>query len=177
MASARAKRYAKAVFELAQEEDQIEVWQRRLDALRAVLTDPEAAEVLASPAIPPARRAEALESLATDEIGREGLNLGRMLVAVRRPDLIEGIVEEYGALADVAAGRVRATAITAVALEADDEMRIARDLSSRLGKDVRLEVKVDPAIIGGLVLHVGDRLIDASVATRLQQLRRRLATA
>ena len=177
MASARARRYAKAVFELAQEEGQVEAWHGRLEALRAVLTDPVAVPVLASPAVPPVRRVEAMESLATKEMGEEGLNLARMLVAARRPDLIVGIIEEYTALADEAAGRVRATAITAIELEPADEKRIAADLSRRLGKEVRLEVRVDPAIIGGLVLHVGDRLIDASVATRLQQLRRRLATA
>ena len=50
-----------------------------------------------------------------------------------------------------------------------------RELSKRLGKDVRMEVVVDPRIIGGLKVQYGDRVVDASVATRLQQLRRRLA--
>jgi F-type H+-transporting ATPase subunit delta len=177
VASARARRYARAVFEVAEEEGQVDQWTGRLEALRGVLTNPQAAAVLASPAIPPARRVEAMEALATRAMGAEGLNLGRMLVAVRRPDLIEGIVEEYRALADEAAGRVRATVTTAVGLSPADEKRIAGDLSSRLGKQVTLEVEVDPAIIGGLVLHVGDRKIDASIATKLQQLRRRLATA
>jgi len=52
--------------------------------------------------------------------------------------------------------------------------RLARDLSSQLGKDVRLESRVDPEILGGLVLQVGDRLTDASVAARLDQLRRQV---
>jgi F-type H+-transporting ATPase subunit delta len=177
VASARARRYARAVFEIAQEDKQVDAWTGRLEALRAVLTNPDAIAVLASPAVPPARRVEAMEALATRQMGDEGLNLGRMLVAARRPDLIEGIVEEYGALADESAGRVRATVTTAVALSTADEKRITTDLSARLGKEVRLEVQVDPAIIGGLVLRVGDRKIDASIATKLQQLRRRLATA
>lgn len=177
MASARARRYAKAVFEVAEEEGAIAPWQKRLDAVREVLTNTDAAAVLASPAIAPSRRLEALESLATDEMGKEGLNLARMLVAARRPDLIDGIVEEFERLVDEAEGRVRATAVTAVELERADQDRLAKNLSSSLGKEVRLDVRVDPAIIGGLVLHVGDRLIDASIATRLQQLRRRLATA
>ena len=177
MASARARRYAKAVFELAQEKGEVEAWLPRLDAVRAVLTDPTAAEVFASPALPSARRVEIVEAVATPEMGKEGVNLAKLLVAARRPELIEGVIEEYRALADEAAGRVRATATTAVELDSADYERIAGDLSKRLGKEVRLEVRVDPAIIGGMVLQVGDRLIDASVATRLQQLRRRLATA
>lgn len=177
MASARAKRYAKAVFELAQEDGAIDAWQKRLDAIQAVLTDPTAVTVLSSPALGAERRAEIVEEIADPKWGKEGLNLARMLVAVRRPDLITGIVEEYGRLADEAAGRVRATAVTAVELGKADEDRLAKSLSERMGKEVRLDVKVDPAIVGGLVLHVGDRLIDASVASRLQQLRRRLAMA
>lgn len=177
MASARAKRYARAVFELAEEEQAVDQWQKRLDAIREVLTNPTAAGVLSSPALDSGRRAEMVESLAGPEWGKEGLNLARMLVAARRPDLIDGIVEEFQVMADAAAGRLRAIAITAVELTPADRERIAKNLSERMGKEVRLEVTVDPAILGGLVLHVGDRLIDASVATRLQQLRRALATA
>lgn len=179
MASARARRYAKAIFELAQEGDgsETEAWPARLAAVKAVLTDGMALQVFSSPAVPSARRVELVSELRTPEMGEGGLNLARLLVAAGRPELIDGIIEEYGALADAAAGRVRATATTAVELDAGERERIARGLSERLGKEVRLEVRVDPAIVGGMVLQVGDRLIDASVATRLQQLRRRLATA
>jgi F-type H+-transporting ATPase subunit delta len=66
---------------------------------------------------------------------------------------------------------------TAVELEPEDRDRVSSELSKRLGKDVTIEVLVDPRILGGLKLQYGDRLIDASVATRLQQLRRQLADA
>ncbi len=176
MANARARRYAKAVFELAREQGQVEAWAERLGEVRGLLTNPDASGVLFNPAIPSVKRVELVGELAGG-FGTEASNLARMVVATGRPELIDGIVEEYGGLADAEAGRVRATATTAVALEPGDSERLARELSERLGKEVRLEVKVDPAIIGGMVLQVGDRLVDASVATRLQQLRRRLATA
>ncbi|MFZ0216144.1 MAG: F0F1 ATP synthase subunit delta, partial [Candidatus Dormiibacterota bacterium] len=64
-----------------------------------------------------------------------------------------------------------------VPFEAQDRERLVADLSRRFDREVRLQVRVDPEILGGLVLQVGDRLIDASVRTRLQQLRRELATA
>jgi F-type H+-transporting ATPase subunit delta len=78
-------------------------------------------------------------------------------------------------MADEAAGRVRATLTTAIELEPRDRERVAQELSKRLDKDVRLQVVVDPRILGGLRLQYGDRIVDASVAARLQQLRRRLA--
>jgi F-type H+-transporting ATPase subunit delta len=70
---------------------------------------------------------------------------------------------------------VRATVTTAIELERDDRDRVEKELSKRLGKEVRLTVVVDPTIIGGLRLQYGDHVADATVATRLQQLRRRLA--
>ncbi|HYW28059.1 MAG TPA: F0F1 ATP synthase subunit delta, partial [Terriglobales bacterium] len=68
----------------------------------------------------------------------------------------------------------RATATTAVPLTRSDADRLEANLSRRLGREVRLHNQVDRAIIGGLVLRMGDRVIDASVATRLQQLRHHL---
>ncbi len=175
MARARARRYAKAVFELAQEEGDVAGWANRLEEIRSVLTDPSARQALFNPVIPTARRVEVMGDLVTGAMGREGGNLARMLVAAGDPELIEGVVEEFTRLADEAAGRVRATATTAVDLTPEDRDRITAELSRRLGREVRLDVRVDPSIIGGMVLQFGDRLIDASVATRLQQLRRRLA--
>lgn len=176
MVSARARRYARAVFELAQQGDALEAWAERIAGVREVLTDEQAREVLFNPAIPSARRVELAGELA-GSFGPEAANLAKLVVSTGRPDLIDGIAEEYSLLVDESEGRVRATATTAVELEKNDVDRLSKDLSQRLGKDVRLDVRVDPAIIGGMVLQVGDHVIDASVATRLQQLRRRLATA
>ena len=175
MARAAAKRYARAVFELATEQGRVEEWARRLAAVRDVLAQPDAERVLANPSVPTARRQEAVAALLGDSAGPEGVNLGRLLVGASRLDELDGIVEEYERLADEAAGRVRAIATTAVPLAAADADKLETSLSRRLDREVRLDTRVEPAIIGGLVLRIGDRVIDASVATRLQQLRRRLA--
>ena len=84
------------------------------------------------------------------------------------------IADEYSALVDQAAGRVRAAATAAVELTEREKESLARNLADRLAREVMLETRVDPAILGGLVVRIGDRVIDASVATRLQRLRRRL---
>ena len=62
-------------------------------------------------------------------------------------------------------------------LDLAERDKVAKQLSERLGKEVRMTVVVDKKILGGLTLQYGDHLIDASVATKLQQLRRRLADA
>jgi F-type H+-transporting ATPase subunit delta len=173
VATAAAKRYARAVFELAQQDGDLESWVRRLAAIRELFEDPLVAAVLANPTIATERR-EALIT-GTDVLDPEGTNLARLLIESGRVEEAAAIYEEFERLADEAAGRVRATATTAVELERDDRDRVARELSRRLGREVRLSAVVDPRILGGLKLQYGDRVIDASVATRLQQLRRRLA--
>lgn len=175
MAGAAAKRYARAVFELASEQDQVEEWAQRLVQVRDLLAAPEALRVLANPSIPMQRRLDAVTALLGSSAGPEGVNLGRLLVGAGRLGDLDGIIEEYGLLADAAAGRVRAVATTAVPLASADADKLEASLSRRLDRQVRLDTRVEPAILGGLVLRIGDRVIDASVAARLQQLRRRLA--
>ena len=175
MATAAASRYAKAVFELATDEGRVEEWRRQLTEIRDVMVDTEVAAVLVNPTIPATRRMELLAS--AQFLDPEATNLARMLVEAGRVDQASGILDEYEQLADEAAGRVRATVTTAVELDTNDRERIESQLSKRLGKEVRLTAAVDRRILGGLKLQYGDHLIDVSLATRLQQLRRRLADA
>lgn len=177
MAGAGAKRYARAVFELAREEGQVDRWARTLATLQEVLSEPRAHAVLANPSIASERREEAATALLADRVEPEGVNLAKLLVAAGRVDDLGAIIEEYGRLADEDAGRVRARAITAVPLSPADADALAASLKRRLGRDVRVEPSVDPAVIGGMVLRIGDRVIDASVATRLRLLRTQLAGA
>jgi F-type H+-transporting ATPase subunit delta len=174
VATAAARRYARAIFELADDEGNLEAWGERLAQVREVLTDPEVARVLTNPTIATEQRM----ALVTDLFdGSEATNLAKLLIESDRVRDVDAIAEEFQRLADEAAGRVRATVTTAVELSSEDRDRVAGELSRRLGKEIHLDVLVDPGILGGLKLQYGDRLVDASVATRLQQLRRRLAAS
>ena len=174
MATAAAKRYARAVFELAESEGQVEQWARRLAQVRDVLSDPEVARALTNPTIATEQRMAIVSDLFD---GSEATNLAKLLIESDRVRDVGAVADEFQRLADEAAGRVRATVTTAVELSSKDRDRVAEELSKRLGREIHLDVLVDPAILGGLKLQYGDRLVDASVATRLQQLRRRLAAS
>lgn len=176
MATAAARRYARAIFELASEQGQVEEWSDRLTVVRDLLSAPSVAAVLTNPTIPVGRRMELISS-APHDLDPEATNLARLLIESRRVAQIGDVLEEFEALADVAAGRVRATVTTAVDLDPEERGHLVDKLSQRLGKEVRLSAAVDKRILGGLKLQYGDHLIDASLATRLQQLRRRLADA
>ena len=174
MATAAAKRYARAVFELADGEREVDSWSRWLGQLRTLLSDEKVRAVLTNPTIPIERRMDLIGAASLDQ---EVTNLGKLLVESNRVEDIDGIADEFERLADDAAGRVRATVTTAIPLPPRERDRVAAELSKRLGKDVSMRAEVDPRILGGLKVQYGDRLIDASVATRLQQLRRRLTEA
>jgi F-type H+-transporting ATPase subunit delta len=174
VATAAARRYARAIFELAHDEGNVEAWGRRLAQVREVLSDPEVARALTNPTIATEQRMALVSDLFD---GGEATNLAKLLIESDRVRDVEAIDEEFQRLADEAAGRVRATVTTAVELSSQDRDRVAEELSRRLGKEIHLDVLVDPGILGGLKLQYGDRLVDASVATRLQQLRRRLAAS
>ena len=176
MATAAARRYARAVFELAQADGQVEEWARRMESVRDLLSDPGVAAVLTNPTIATEQRM-ALVSSAPHELDPEATNLARLLIESNRVHDVVAVDAEFQRLADEAAGRVRATVTTAVELAPAERDRVAAELSKRLGKEIQLEVVVDASIVGGMKLQYGDRLVDASVATRLQQLRRRLAAS
>jgi F-type H+-transporting ATPase subunit delta len=145
MAGAAAKRYARAIFELASEEGQVEEWGTRLATVGQVFSRQDVRVVLSNPTIPRQQRQEAVSRILDDSAGPEGANLAKLLVGANRLDDVERIEQEYQLLVD------------------------------EMGREIRLTADVDPAIIGGLVLRVGDHVIDASLATRLRQLRRKLA--
>ncbi|MFI5282793.1 MAG: ATP synthase F1 subunit delta [Candidatus Dormibacterales bacterium] len=176
MATAAARRYARAVFELARQNGQVAEWERRVLEVRGLLGNPEMAAVLTNPTIAVDDRM-ALVSGAPHHLDPEATNLARLLIESNRVAEVDAIVEELERLTDEAAGRVRATVTAAVELSDADRARVSDELSKRLGKEVRLVSVVDRGILGGIKLQYGDRLIDASVATKLQQLRRRLADA
>jgi F-type H+-transporting ATPase subunit delta len=102
------------------------------------------------------------------------LNLAKLLVQKGRSLDAGAVASAFTRMADENEGIAHAQVTTAVELSSDQLNAIASRLSSSLGKDVRATSVVDPGIIGGVVVKVGDRLVDGSVKSRLKRLRREL---
>ena len=175
MATAAARRYARAAFELASEGKRIDEWRHGLAVIRDLLSDPKIAAVLENPTIPSSERMHLISEAGVLEA--EASNLVGLLIESGRVGEAGGIADEFDRLADEAAGKIHALVTSAVELSADERREMAERLSRRLGAEVSLQSVVDRRLIGGVKIQYGDHLIDASVATRLQQLRRRLADA
>jgi F-type H+-transporting ATPase subunit delta len=173
-ASILARRYAEAYFALARDAGDVAGWRAQLAALAGVLADPKVSEALANPKTSLTERVRMGLQLL-DGVSTPARNLARLLIERRRVGLAGEILAHYDDLADRASGVVRAEVTTAVPTDAALEEQIRTALSAKLGSDVQTVVRSDPAILGGLVIRVGDRVIDDSLRTHLQQLQAALA--
>jgi F-type H+-transporting ATPase subunit delta len=172
-----ARNYAETLFALATKAEDTRGWGKTImDVASAMEQDARLRLFLESPRIGAAQKSAVLSSAFQDRMPRLMVRYLQTLVTHRRQMLIPEIAREYLDLVDEAEGRMHAR--VTVAREADDAERaqIAKQLSRMFGKDVVPHLTVDPAIMGGLVVHVGDTVLDGSVRKRLATLRRRMLT-
>ena len=172
-----ARNYAETLLVLATRAEDLRGWGKMLtDVASAVRENPALRLFLESPRVSAAKKSEVIGKAFTDRMPRLMLRFIQTLVLNRRQMLIPAIAEEYLNLVDEAEGRIHAR--VTVARETDDAGRaeIATHLSRMFGKQVVPHVSVDPSIMGGVVVHVGDTVLDGSVRKRLASLRRRMLT-
>jgi len=174
MSSALARRYAEAVFAVASQETDYDGWRREMALLTELFGDAILAAAFSNPGVSPSRRMDLAQRLAP-ELRPETFNLMRILIEHQRTRDMPAIREEFDRLVDEAEGIVHVRLITAIALSTKDETAYRRALGDKLGRDIRLHLQVDPTLIGGATIQVGDHLVDGSIRTRLAQLRRVLA--
>ena len=131
---------------------------------------------LESPRVPASKKNEVLSSAFQDRMPRMLVRYLQSLVLHRRQMLIPIIAREYMDLVDEKEGRLHARVTVAREADAETEGMITQQLSRMFDKTVVAHITVDPAILGGVVIHVGDTVLDGSVRKRLASLRRRMLT-
>lgn len=165
-----AKRYAQAVFELGLKRDRLDQWATELELVEGVLQDDDFKAFLKHAKVPAGDKVKAVDSVLaqTEPAIRSVVNL---LVARGLVDVIGDLRAAYVALLDQHLGRQRVQVTTAVPLEPDELERISGFLSSLVRKELVVSADVDESIVGGMVIQIGDRLLDGSTASRLRALR------
>jgi F-type H+-transporting ATPase subunit delta len=171
-----AKRHAQAVFQLALERGELEKWLEDLKTIATTLSEPQLMAILESPKVHLDEKMD-LISRCLPGVGQLALNLVYLLVARRRLRLIDQIVSEYQRLADAYQGLEHAEVTTAIPLDEEDKKRLSERLAELTGTRIMLTTKVDPDVIGGFVVRIGDRLIDGSTKNKLDSLRKSLVEA
>lgn len=171
-----AGRYADAVFEIARAEGRFDEWEQELELLVGVLGSPEIASWLANPSVSAADK-DALIQTGLASAGEGARNLARLLVTRGRANLAPAILDAYRLQLDDERGIAHARVTTAVPLSEQEMSQVNSRLTDLTGRQVKMETAIDPSIIGGVVVRIGDKLIDGSTRARLQDLKRRLAGA
>jgi len=176
MKGGAAHRYAKALFGLAQDEHRHREVRAELENLGSLFEGSrELRDALLTPLHPADERKAALRAIG-DGASASPLvqNFISYLIDQRRLIDFGAIVEAYGELADGAEGLVTAQVVSASPLDDRRQDRLRRALTERTGQEVRLEIEVDPTLIGGAIAKVGDLVFDGSLRTQLGQLRNNL---
>jgi F-type H+-transporting ATPase subunit delta len=132
-------------------------------------------ELLSDDARPVASRVELLERLVSGKVTAVTMDLLRQAVRLRRNRALDAVVNDLAELAAARRERSVARVTAAAPLTAEQEQRLAEALSRIYGRDVSVQVELDPDQLGGLVIRVGDEVIDGSIATKLAQARQELS--
>jgi F-type H+-transporting ATPase subunit delta len=202
--STAARRYAEAAFELAQRDGTEDAWRFGLRAAADAFGRDEVLRVVEDPARPKAERmevvrtvlgAESLTSLVRSVVDRDRSTMAALTAVVeavgsrvasqlvhlvallldrRGVSLLPSISAEYDRLLDAKRGIVRALVTSATELTDGEATAVRERIETMTGSRIELRREVDPSLIGGLTVRVGDRLIDASVRGRLERLRNQL---
>jgi F-type H+-transporting ATPase subunit delta len=170
-----ARNYADALVTLAQRAGDLDGWGRMIDGVAQLVTSElKVRRFLESPRVPVAAKTEILRNAFQDRMPRLMVRFLEALVRNRRQLLIPAIASEYATLVDESLGRVRADITLAREPQPGEVEAIAASLSKTLGRTAVANVRVNPDIVGGVIVRVGDYVKDGSVRRRLGLLKSKL---
>ncbi len=172
--SGMAGRYANALFELALEEKALDAVKSDLDQFDALIAaNPDLNRLVRSPVYGADEQLKALSAIL-DKVGIGGIaaNFLRVITTNRRLFAVRGMIRGFRALVAKHRGEVSAEVTVAEALNGSNLEALKGALKSVTGgKDIDLDIKIDPAIIGGLIVKIGSRMVDSSLRTKLNAIK------
>ena len=171
-----ARRYAQAALELAIEHDNVDQWRADLATLFEIWTQTRVAARLDDPKLGRARRVQEARELLRDRINPLALNMVLLLVDRGRAHLVPQIAAAFERLERERERRATAYVTSAIPLNDVQRENLRQGLGRRLDRVIDLVENVDPSIIGGLIVRIGDELIDASVVGRLRRIEAQLSS-
>ncbi len=176
MARSVARRYVSAALQAARRAGVRDEMGAQLASLRALMdASPALRRLLGHPTMPLERKLAALDELLDEPAVEPLRRLTALLIDNDRVDVLRIADEVYRELLDEAEGVLRAFVTTPVPLRDDQAERLARAMSRWLGTEVVVDAEVDPDALGGIVVRVGDRVLDASLRGRLDRIQRAMA--
>ncbi len=172
--AALARPYAEAVYLLAEEKGQVDQWSETLEFLKQVTSDKLLKQLADNPKISKAMLEEAMVDICKEQLNDEGLNFIKLLIKNNRLQLVAEIAEQYEAKKAEKSGFLDVTVTSAFPMSEGDVKELTVSLSGSFGKQVKISVKEDSSLIGGMIIRVGDKVIDGSLSGQIKQLANKL---
>jgi len=169
-----ARRYAMALFSVAKDKGKTKEFQTDWQVVDETLRNPELYQIVLSKAQSSVVKKEFLAKIFADKIDQLILNFIFLLIDKEREEYILDIKDIYNQLFDEDEKIIDVEVITALPLDAAQEEELRAVLAKKTGKKVRLDKKIDEALLGGSIIKIGDKIYDGSVAGRLASLQEQL---
>lgn len=165
-----ARPYAVAAFRHAKKKKSVARWSEGLATLAALMEDPRLQQAAANPRVRREAFAAAFLALLGDECPKDQQNFVRLLIENRRLDLLPSILQLFNDARAADEGQIPVTLKSAFDLTDAQQKQITKVLQQHLGKKPLIQATTDPALIGGLLIRAGDRVIDASIRGQIERL-------
>jgi F-type H+-transporting ATPase subunit delta len=171
-----ARRYAEAAFEIGSADGTLDAWERDMATIGETMRHPELRSLLQHPAVPFAVLDRVLRRVMRRGVAAGPINLVLLMVRRGRPGAIDRMIERFTELLRRHRGVALAEVRTALPLDDGQRAELVSRLRTLTESEVEVDETVDPDLIGGIAVRIGDQLYDATVRSRLERLRARLTT-
>ncbi len=171
-----AARYAKALIDLATEQKSVEAMRNDMELFHHTLrVNPQLKAVLGNPLVSHLKKIHVLDEIFSKSVSKTSIAFFRLMVNKGRGEVLYATSQEFIDMYDIKNHIVHASVVSATILSAANKQKMIADIEAATGGTVKLEAKVDPSLIGGFVLTVGDRQVDTSIANDLWKLKKEFA--
>jgi len=173
-----AIRYAKSLIDLAEENKILEAVNKDMEFfLQTLKANPQLAAVLSNPIIYHDKKVKILDALFSGKVNKLTIGFFNIMINKGRSEILQPAANEFINQYDVKKNIIKATVVTATPLSEANKKTIIADIEKSTKGSVKLVVKVDPTLIGGFIITVGDKQIDTSIAGSLAKLKKEFAHA
>lgn len=169
-----ARRYAGAIFELAQKQNALDRTLEDIKGIAQVFSNRKLAYLLQEPKVPAQRKEKALREALTSKVLPTSLNLALLIVQRGLVDVMPRIATELEGFVLDYHNQAIAQVTTATEMDKDQSDLVTGALKSATGKNIILQSRIDPSILGGIIARIGDQIVDSSIRYRLQALQQEL---
>lgn len=168
--STLARPYAEALFEIAKETGDFEIWSQNLAFLTALIQEPSMGKIITNPGIDKATLTRLLLEVCDENSSQEIKNLIKLLVENHRLPIIPHMATQFEELKAQHQGYVKVQIISSYPVSSQQQEEVEATLGKRLGKAVNVDIILDENLVGGWIIRAGDEVVDLSIKGRLEQL-------